>query len=148
LCEAYDAERAALADHVCTALQLANHWQDVGRDFDIGRVYLPAEDRQRFGYGEAELEGRRFTPEFRELMGFEVGRTRDLVYRGFPLLDRVPPAMRVDIELFIRSGLAILRKIEGIGYNVWLARPALAKWEKAGLMAGALWRRLQTAVFV
>ena len=82
-----------------------------------------------------------------ELMRFEVDRTRDLFYRGFPLLDRVPPAMRVDIELFIRGGLAILGKIERVGYDVWRTRPALAKWEKAGLLAGALLRRLQAAVF-
>jgi squalene synthase HpnC len=147
LCQAYDAERAALADHICTALQLANFWQDVARDFAIGRVYLPAEDRQRFGYGEADLQQLRFTPGFRDLMRFEVDRTRDLFYRGFPLLDRVPREMQIDIELFLHGGLAILRKIEQCDYNVWRARPALARWEKAGLMAGALWRRLQTAVF-
>ena len=146
LCEVYDAERAALADHICTALQLANFWQDVARDYDLGRVYLPEEDRQRFGYSEEDLRQRRFTPAFRELMRFEVDRTRDLFYRGFPLLERVPLAMRADVELFIRGGLAILRKIERCGYNVWATRPVLAKWEKAGLMAGALWRRLRAAV--
>ncbi|HZT83245.1 MAG TPA: squalene synthase HpnC [Gemmataceae bacterium] len=142
LCRAYDAEKAALSDHVCTALQLANFWQDVARDFAIGRVYLPAEDRQRFGYGEADLEARRFTPAFAELMRFEVDRTRDLFYRGFPLLDRVPEEHRADIELFLRGGLGILRKIEGVGYNVWARRPALAKWEKAAMLGGVLWRRL------
>src|SRR5262249_12994245 len=89
LCESYDAERAALADHVCTALQLANFWQDVARDLDIGRVYLPEEDRRRFGYADADLEGRRFTPAFAELMRFEVERACDLFYRGFPLLDHL-----------------------------------------------------------
>ena len=88
LCEAFDVRRAALSDHVCTALQLANFWQDVARDFDIGRVYLPEEDRRRFGYGDADLESRRFTPAFAELMRFEVDRTRDLFYRGLPLAGR------------------------------------------------------------
>jgi squalene synthase HpnC len=147
LCEAFDEERAVLSDHVCTGLQLANFWQDVARDFAMGRVYLPAEDRQRFGYADLDLEQRRFTPAFRELMRFEVDRTRDLFYRGFPLLDRMPAEVRGDIELFIRGGLAILRKIEQIDYNVWQTRPVLAKWEKAGLMAGALLRRLQDALF-
>ena len=141
LCEAYDAKRAALADHICTALQLANFWQDVARDFDIGRVYLPEEDRQRFGYSEADLQGRRFNATFVELMRFEVERTRDLFYRGFPLLEQMPADARLDIELFLRGGLAILRKIERGGYNVWQTRPALAKWEKAVLLSGALWRR-------
>jgi squalene synthase HpnC len=143
LCEAFDSERAAFADHVCTALQLANFWQDVARDFDIGRVYLPQEDMDRFGYSEADLRARRFTPAFAELLRFEVDRTRDLFYRGFPLVERLPLSLQGDIELFIRGGLAILRKIEQCGYNVWARRPVLARWEKGALLAGALWRRLR-----
>ena len=80
--------RAALSDCICTALQLANFWQDVSRDFDIGRVYLPEEDRRRFGYGDDDLEARRFTPAFAELMRFEVERTRALFERGRPLIER------------------------------------------------------------
>jgi squalene synthase HpnC len=143
LCECFDAKRAALADCVCTGLQLANFWQDVARDLDIGRVYLPAEDRKHFGYTEADLEARRFTPEFAKLMRFEVDRARDLFYRGMPLVQQVPRAVRLDIELFVQGGLAILRKIEQRGYDVWQARPALAKWEKAQLLAGTLLRHLQ-----
>jgi phytoene/squalene synthetase len=138
----FDPERAALSDRICTALQLANFWQDVSRDSDIGRVYLPEEDRARFGYGDDDLAARRFTPEFAELLRFEVDRTRDLFYRGFPLVDRVPAAARADVELFIRGGLAILRKIEAQGYDVWRRRPSLAKWEKGALLAGAVWRRV------
>jgi squalene synthase HpnC len=145
LCGAYDAGRAALADAVCTALQLANFWQDVARDFDIGRVYLPEEDLLRFGYSEADLQSRRYTPAFADLLRYEVDRTRDLFYRGVPLLERVPQEVRLDIELFLRGGLAILRKIERCQYNVWVTRPVLAKWEKAALLSGALVRRLQTA---
>jgi squalene synthase HpnC len=144
LAEAYTDDRAALADHVCTALQLTNFWQDVARDFDLGRVYLPQEDRRRFGYSDDDLEARRFTPAFAELMRFEVDRTRDLFYRGFPLVEEVPESIRADVELFIQGGLAILRKIERIGYNVWDRRPVLAKWEKGVLLASALWRRLRT----
>jgi squalene synthase HpnC len=142
----FDRSRAELSDYICTALQLANFWQDVARDFDIGRVYLPEEDRRRFGYDDESLEARRFSPEFAELLRFEVDRTRDLFYRGFPLSEQVPIAVRADIELFIRSGLAILRKIEARGYDVWGQRPVLAKWEKGTLLAGALWRRLRPAL--
>src|SRR5262249_14449441 len=133
LCEIHDDARAALADHVCTALQLANFWQDVARDFAIGRVYLPEEDQRRFGYRREDLLARRFTPAFAALMRFEVARTRDLFYRGFPLVERVPAALRPDIELFIRVGLGILRKIEQAGYNVWARRPVLSKAEKGAL---------------
>ncbi len=147
LCEAYDAERAALADNICTALQLANFWQDVARDFAIGRVYLPEEDRVHFGYSDADLNARRFTEGFAALMRYEVDRARDLFYRGMPLIDRVPRAVRADVELFVEGGLAILRKIERVRYNVWAVRPELAKWEKAALFGGALWRRMRTAVW-
>ena len=146
LCEAHDDGRGELADHICTALQLANFWQDVARDFAIGRVYLPAEDRQRFGYSDADLEARRFTPAFAELMRFEVDRARDLFQRGLPLIDLMPPAFRSDVELFIAGGRAILRKIDGIGYNVWATRPELTKWEKATLLGGAFWRRARRRV--
>ena len=147
LCGAFSAERAALSDHVCTALQLANFWQDVARDYAIGRVYLPEEDRRRFGYTEEDLRARRFTPAFAALMGFEVERARELFYRGWPLVGLLPAALRPDIELFIKGGLGILRKIESAGYNVWARRPVLSKWEKAALLCGAVWRRLRAAVF-
>ena len=116
------------------------------RDFAIGRVYLPREDRRRFDYDEEALAAQRFTPAFVELMRFEVDRTRDLFYRGMPLVERMPPEMQADIELFVQGGLAILRKIEQQGYNVWTRRPALAKWEKGVLVAGALWRRFRRQV--
>ncbi len=143
---AFDESRAALSDHVCTALQLANFWQDVSRDFDIGRVYLPEEDRRRFGYGDDDLEGRRFTPAFAELMRFEVDRTRELFERGRPLLDLTAPAdLRIDVDLFVRGGLAVLRKIEQGGFNVWARRPVVSKWDQAFLLAGAAWKRLGAA---
>jgi squalene synthase HpnC len=146
LFESYDPESAVLSDSICTALQLANFWQDVARDYAIGRVYLPVEDCARFGYRGEDLG--RFTPAFAELLRFEVDRTRDLFYRGYPLVDRVPVAARADVELFIRGGLAILRKIEARGYDVWGQRPKLAKWEKGALLAGALWHRLRPALRV
>jgi squalene synthase HpnC len=147
LCESFDRERAGLADCICTGLQLANFWQDVARDFAIGRVYLPEEDQRHFGYTQEDLRAHRFTPAFGALLRFEVERTRELFYRGWPLVDRVPAELRPDIELFIRGGLGILRKIERAGYNVWARRPVLSKWEKAVLLCGALWRRLRAAVF-
>jgi squalene synthase HpnC len=139
--EAFNKENALLSDHICTALQLTNFWQDVDRDFAIGRVYIPEEDRRRFGYTEADLQNRRYTPDFAELMCFEVERTRDLFYRGVPLVERLAPEIRPDVELFIRGGLAVLRKIERCRYNVWAARPALAKWEKAALLGATVLRR-------
>lgn len=142
LCDSYSPRNAALADAICTGLQLTNFWQDVARDFAIGRVYLPREDRQRFGYSEADLNARRCSPAFVDLMRFEVERTRDLFQRGLPLVELVAPEVQVDVELFVRGGLAVLRKIEQAGYDVWRRRPTLARWEKAALLSGVLWRRL------
>jgi squalene synthase HpnC len=143
LCESFNDVNAALSDHVCTALQLANFWQDVARDFAIGRVYLPQEDRQRFGYTEADLQNHRTTPAFRDLLRFEVDQTKDLFYRGWPLLDRIDAEIQPDIELFIRGGLGILNKIERVNYDVWTTRPELAKWEKLALLGGVLWQRVR-----
>lgn len=143
LSEAFDAERARLANKVCTGLQLANFWQDVARDLDIGRVYLPAEDRRRFGYLDNDLEARRFTPAFADLLRFEVERARGLFTEGLALVPLVPDAVQADVELFARGGLAILSKIEAAGFDVWTTRPVLRKWEKAALLAGVLWRRFR-----
>jgi squalene synthase HpnC len=140
LFECFDAERAALSNEVCTGLQLANFWQDVARDLAIGRVYLPEEDRRRFGYPDADLEAGRFTPAFAELMRFEVDRARGFFDRGEKLLPLLPREARVDVELFIRGGRAILRAIERISYDVWTRRPEVGKWEKSKLLLGAIAR--------
>jgi squalene synthase HpnC len=140
LCECHNERNAQLSDSICTGLQLANFWQDVARDLDIGRVYLPAEDRRRFGYSDADLEARRFTPAFAELMRFEVERARSHFLDGMPLVNLVPEEVRTDIELFAQGGLSILRKIEAIGYNVWQTRPVLRKWEKVVLLGKVMGR--------
>ncbi len=114
----------------------------MARDLDIGRVYLPAEDRARFGYSDDDLDARRFTPAFRELMRFEVDRARGFFDRGAALLPLLPREARVDVELFIRGGEAILGAIERSGYDVWARRPEVSKWAKGKLLAGAVARKL------
>ena len=136
-------DNAGLSDATCTALQLTNFWQDIGRDLDIGRVYLPREDRERFGYTDQDLKERRFNPEFAALMQFEVDRTRLLFEQGRDLVGRMPKALAVDVELFERGGSAILRKIEAQGYDVWKKRPTLSKASKTWLLARALSSRLR-----
>ena len=138
-------ERAALADEVCTGLQLANFWQDVARDFEKGRVYLPAEDRRRFGYADADLTARRFTPTFAELMRFKVERTRGYFDRGAKLLPLVPRAVRIDVDLFLRGGRAVLDAIERQGFDVWSRRPVVSKRAKLGLLVQALGRQFLTS---
>jgi squalene synthase HpnC len=135
---AYTAESARLSDATCTALQLANFWQDVARDLAIGRIYLPREDRQQFGYRERDLKALLFTPAFAALMRFEVERTRALFGEGRALVPRIPGALAVDIDLFSRGGLAILNRIEARGFDVLSGRPALTRWTKIGLLGRAL----------
>ena len=113
VCGYRDPERFALSDHTCSALQLANFWQDVKTDFhDRDRIYFPAEDMSRFGVDEATMANGTFTPGFRELMRYEVDYARDMFHRGLPLIGMVDRELAVDLDLFSRGGLEILRAIE------------------------------------
>ncbi len=125
-----DEEAARLSDATCTALQLANFWQDVKRDFTMGRIYLPQEDLARFGVAEGDLAADRGSEAFRRLLEFEVERARSLFAEGLPLVDRVSGHLRVDLALFSRGGLAILDKIERQGYDTLVRRPTLSRAEK------------------
>jgi squalene synthase HpnC len=147
LCESHTPETARLSDFICTGLQLANFWQDVARDWQqLGRIYLPGEDLRRFGVTEDDFRQGRFSQEFRDLLAFEVTRTRDFFAKGQPLLKRIPPDVRVDIDLFSRGGQAILNRIEAQNYDVWSRRPEVSKRAKLGLLARALGGRLWAAL--
>jgi squalene synthase HpnC len=135
---AFSPEHARLSDATCTALQLANFWQDVARDLAIGRIYLPREDRDRFGYADSDLRALRFSPAFAELLQFEVARARDLLSKGRPLVPRIPGPLAVDVDLFSRGGSAILDRIEASGFDVLSARPALSRWTKLSLLGRAI----------
>jgi len=137
LCGYRDGERQQLSDYTCTALQLANFWQDVSVDYDKGRIYLPLEDLRRFGVSEDEIGKQANTPQFREMMRFEVERAREWFAQGFPLAKKVNRELAIDIELFSRGGLEILNAIERQNYAVLGRRPALSKARKLALVARA-----------
>ena len=120
------------------ALQLTNILRDVKEDAARGRVYLPQEDCRRFGYTSDDWQAKRVTPACLELMRFEVQRTREFFARGQALLPLLPAAVRVDIDLFGRGGLAILTEVERQDYDVWTRRPEVSKRQKAGLLLRAL----------
>src|SRR5689334_5266503 len=134
LCGYRDAERQALSDFTCTALQLANFWQDVSADYSKGRIYLPLEDLNRFGVAQADIASAQNTPAFREMMRFEVNRTRDWFARGLPLIGQVNPELALDLELFSRGGQEILNAIEKQDFNVLRERPAISKPRKLWLV--------------
>jgi squalene synthase HpnC len=133
-----DEERFALSDKTCSALQLANFWQDIQVDYMKGRVYIPREDMDRFGVDEANIAVRSFSPQFRELMRSEVDYAAGLFRAGLPLIGMVDSELAIDLDLFSRGGLEILRAIERQDYNVLRARPSISKTRKAALLLRAL----------
>ncbi|HUI26117.1 MAG TPA: squalene synthase HpnC [Candidatus Kryptonia bacterium] len=133
-----DAQRQRLADRICTGLQLANFWQDVAVDVRKGRVYFPLEDLRRFGCTAGQIGRGEFTDNFRRLMQFEVDRARGLLTSGLQLGSLVERRLAREVQLFAGGGLAILRAIEGLGYDVLRTRPTLLKRTKIRLIAGAL----------
>jgi len=146
MCDRDTSENVAASDCICTGLQLINFWQDVARDFDIGRVYLPEDDRRRFGYTEQDLAERRITPAFIELMQFEVARARNMLAAGLPLADRMPGRLKVVIALFAMGGLRICDRVEAIGYRVWEQRPKMTKTDALRLIPKAVSRALGTSL--
>lgn len=135
-----DAARQALSDATCTALQLTNFWQDVARDYQKGRIYIPQEDLANFGYSAADLAAGRVNPALRRLLAFEVERTRDLFRQGAALPDILAGRVKLDVALFTRGGLAVLAAIERRDYDVLTARPTLSRSRKAALFLAAGWR--------
>ena len=137
LCGYRDVERQRLSDYTCTALQLANFWQDVSVDYGKGRIYLPLEDLRRFGVTGDEIAERRATPQFLAMMKFEVERARDWFARGLPLVKMVDRELAIDLELFSRGGQEILNAIERQGFDVLRARPEISKSRKLMLVLRA-----------
>ena len=130
-----DKERQRLSNATCTALQLTNFWQDIARDYSMGRVYLPEEDMQRFGCTEEDLASGLASLRFRRMLSFQVDRTRVLFREGAPLVDTLEGVVKLDVALFTRGGVAVLDAIEGRDYDVLTARPALSRIGKAALFA-------------
>jgi phytoene/squalene synthetase len=143
LCGYRDSERQQLSDYTCTALQLANFWQDVSADFAKGRIYLPLEDLRRFGVSEAVIRDGENTSAFCDMMNFEVERAREWFTQGMPLIAKVDRALAIDIELFSRGGEEILNAIERQHYAVLGSRPAISKTRKLALVARAALGKLR-----
>src|SRR5271166_3577327 len=137
LCGYRDPERQQLSDFTCTALQLANFWQDVSVDYAKGRIYLPLEDLRRFNVTEADISAQRNTPAFCAMMQFEVERAREWFGRGLPLVQKVDKELAVDLELFTRGGQEILNAIERQHFAVLGRRPVISKPRKIALVAQA-----------
>ncbi len=133
-------ELQVLSDHICTALQLTNFWQDVKRDHENGRIYIPLEDLDRFGVSEEQISEGKTDDRFRAVMRFQVDRARALFADGIPLVEYLDRPLRSDLALFTRGGLAVLQAIERKDYDVLSTRPTLSKPDKTKILA-ATWLR-------
>src|SRR5437899_5579510 len=142
LCGYRDPERQQLSDFTCTALQLANFWQDVSVDYAKGRIYLPLEDLRRFEVSEHDIATGNNTAAFRDLMKFEVERAREWFRQGLPLVAKVDRELGVDLELFTRGGQEILNAIERQNFAVLGRRPSISKGRKLVLVARAAMGKL------
>jgi squalene synthase HpnC/squalene synthase HpnD len=138
LCGYRDEGRQRLSDATCTALQLANFWQDVSRDLEIGRIYIPLDIAATHGLIEADIVERRFDQRYVALMKDLIARTRELFTQGMPLAKIVDARLSVDLEMFSRGGLAVLNAIEASGYNTLHHRPSVGKAQQVRLLGRAL----------
>jgi len=137
-CGEVSEEKFRLSDATCSALKLANFWQDVRVDWKKDRVYLPQNDMRKFGVSDETIAAGVATTEFRALLKFEVEYARSLFEQGLPLIGRVNRDLALDLDLFSRGGLEILRAVERCDYDVLRARPAISKRTKIGLALRAL----------
>jgi squalene synthase HpnC len=135
-------EKFMLSDATCSALQLANFWQDVREDYARGRVYLPQKDMEFFRVRDQDIADGIASPEFRGLLRTEVSYAREMFEQGLPLIGMVNRDLALDLDLFSRGGLEILRAIERQDFDVLSARPAISKASKAGLALRAVTAKL------
>jgi phytoene synthase len=122
------------SDFICTALQLTNFWQDVSVDLEKDRVYIPLDDIREFGYSEEELFDRTVNRAFRDLICYQVDRTREMFREGKPLLFEVGKDIAMELKLTWNGGMKILKKIERVNYDVLHRRPTLALDDKVSLV--------------
>lgn len=137
-CGEVSEEKFRLSDATCSALQLANFWQDVREDYGRGRIYVPQEDMERFGVTEEVIASGVATDAFRFLLHDEVAYARRMFYEGLPLIGMVNRELAVDLDLFSRGGLEILNAIEHRKFDVLSGRPAIAKSTKLRLALRAV----------
>jgi len=141
-CGEQSEEKFRLSDATCSALQLANFWQDVKLDFAKNRVYLPQDDMRRFGVTDETIAAGVASAEFRALLRFEVEYARSLFAQGLPLIARVNRDLALDLDLFSRGGLEILLAIERRNYDVLTVRPSISKCTKLALALRAVTGKL------
>jgi squalene synthase HpnC len=137
-----DAERQRLSDYTCTALQLANFWQDVTVDLKKDRVYLPLDLLAKHNYSIDELFSLTYDERFRSVMSVAVAVADELFRKGLPLIEMVDRRLSLDLDLFSRGGMKVLAKIRSRNYDVLVRRPHISKAERVGVLLQCLRRLL------
>ncbi len=130
----HNTQRHRLSDAICTALQLANFWQDIAVDFSRGRIYLPQKDMKQFGVTEDDLANQRVTQPFRSLLNHEIDRTRAIFQQGRPLPDQVSGRLKFELRLTYLGGMEILNKIRRNGYDIYQKRPQITGRDSVRLL--------------
>jgi squalene synthase HpnC len=123
------------SDEICTSLQLINFWQDVQKDYAIGRIYLPQDDMEKFGVTEQQIARRKAGAEWRELMRFEIERAAALMRRGAPLGSILTGRIGLEMRMIIAGGLRILKKLETADYDMFRQRPVLKPFDWVIMLA-------------
>ncbi len=134
------------SDAICSALQLANFWQDLGVDTRRGRVYVPASDCARRGVVAADLLGQRDGPQVRALVQDMVAWARELMLSGAPLVHAIPGRAGWELRLVVQGGLRILDKIAALDFDTLHSRPTLGAVDAPRLLWRALWMRPPNAL--
>jgi squalene synthase HpnC len=138
--ECYTPDRVRLSDSICTGLQLANFCQDVARDWQRDRIYLPQVICRRFGYDEEMFARGECNDAFRQLLAVHVDQAEGWLHEGQPLAAKMPLGLQVPVALFVQGGLAILKAIRRQNYDVWTSRPTVSRLEKLRLLMRCWWR--------
>ncbi|MCY4476319.1 MAG: squalene synthase HpnC [Chloroflexi bacterium] len=138
----FSEQMAAFSDRTCIALQLANFWQDVWRDYLKGRIYIPQSDMSAFGVDESIIRDREPTTEYRQLMKFQVERTRDLFRDGYGLYEHLERDFRLEFSAITAGGLSVLDAIEQLDYDTLTVRPTVSRTKKVRIMLSIVARKL------
>lgn len=131
-------ELLQLSDLICTALQLANFWQDIAIDLEKNRIYIPQEDLQHFQYSEEDLFNKKYNENFQKLMAFQVNRTDQLFREGAPLTEKVSFRLGLELKCVVLGGMGILEKIKNLQYNTLEQRPVISSGDKGKILGKAL----------
>jgi phytoene/squalene synthetase len=136
-----------LSDQICTALQLTNFWQDVSRDLEINRIYIPKEFMLKFNYNVERLFEKKENENFRNMMRELVVMTEALFEEGKEIIELIDGRLKLELKATYLGGTEILNKIKGIDYNVLSKRIRIEKSDKINILFKTIFRNINGTHF-